>query len=98
MAPFAFVLKTVINHTMNIQSKDFERMPYPWWVPAANKTAATERVIGMIEEAKVGRHWKRTDPEINELAALYEFRQSRNYRERVAAKSPAQESKQTTLF
>ena len=29
------ILKEVLNHTRNIQSKDFERLPYPVWVSAA---------------------------------------------------------------
>jgi len=35
------ILKDVINHTRNIQGKDVERLPYPWWVAAPQKRAAT---------------------------------------------------------
>lgn len=67
------ILKKVINHTMNIQSKDFERMPYPWWVSESTKQLATNRVVLMLDEAMAGRQWKWTDPEIKDLADLYQF-------------------------
>lgn len=35
------IMKNAINHTRNIQSKDLERLPYPWWVSAARKKQAT---------------------------------------------------------
>lgn len=51
------VLKTVINHTRNIQSKDFERMPYPWWVDADGRIAIVKKVKSAIAEAAAGRVW-----------------------------------------
>ncbi|MEO9175439.1 MAG: N-6 DNA methylase, partial [Gaiellales bacterium] len=33
------IVKTVLNHTRNIQSKDVERLPYPHWVPVEQKAA-----------------------------------------------------------
>lgn len=38
------ILKKVINHTKNIQSKDIERLPYPFWVSEENKLKAIEFV------------------------------------------------------
>lgn len=77
LSPLAnHILKTVINHTMNIQSKDFERMPYPWWVSESAKDRATQSVLDMVEQAKAGRHWKWTDPEVKDLAGIYEFDES----------------------
>jgi len=70
------VLKTVINHTMNIQSKDFERMPYPWWVPESSKRLAVQRIVRMIDDAKAGRHWKWSELEVQELAELYGYDES----------------------
>lgn len=67
------ILKTVINHTMNIQSKDFERMPYPWWVSDATKARATQCVMHLIEEAKAGGQWQWADPELKDLAGMYQF-------------------------
>ncbi len=66
------ILKTVINHTMNIQSKDFERMPYPWWVPDSMKADATQRVMQMVEDGKAGRRWDWSDREIKNLGEMYE--------------------------
>ncbi len=31
------IMKNVLNHTKNIQGKDVERMPYPWWVSDDSK-------------------------------------------------------------
>lgn len=67
------ILKTVINHTMNIQSKDFERMPYPWWVGHSDKRRAIAQVREMIEAAKAGRAWRHDDDELRRLAAMYSF-------------------------
>ncbi len=67
------ILKSVINHTRNIQSKDFERMPYPWWVLPKVKARAIETVERLISSAQAGRRWARTDPEIVHLTAMYEL-------------------------
>lgn len=45
------ILKTIINHTRNIQSKDIERLPYPYWVSDENKHRIIDRVIQIIENA-----------------------------------------------
>lgn len=68
------VLKTVINHTRNIQSKDFERMPYPWWVSHEDRSAIVATVRGMIAEARDGRKWSWSDHRIRELGARFEMR------------------------
>ncbi len=66
------ILKTVINHTMNIQSKDFERMPYPWWVDESKRQVAVELVGSMIEEARGGREWTWNDRELRQLSEIFE--------------------------
>lgn len=66
------VLKTVINHTRNIQSKDFERMPYPWWVPEEERADIVGAVRTMIAEAGTGRRWSWSDREIADLGARFE--------------------------
>lgn len=48
------ILKRVINHTKNIQGKDFERLPYPFWVSPENKAAAVGIVKSIIEDAMSG--------------------------------------------
>ncbi|MBU4400627.1 MAG: N-6 DNA methylase, partial [Planctomycetes bacterium] len=45
----SYILKSVINHTMNIQSKDFERLPYPHWVCPESKQQAITRIRDLVE-------------------------------------------------
>ena len=65
------LLKDVINHTKNIQGKDFERLPYPFWVTAKTKRAVTERVKALVTEAQAGRAFQRMDREIVEVGAAF---------------------------
>ena len=65
------VLKTVINHTRNIQSKDFERMPYPWWATADTKTAIVNEVKAMIADAQRGKLWSWKDSRICQLDDMF---------------------------
>ena len=73
-------LKTVINHTRNIQSKDFERMPYPWWLSERDRSAIVSHVNLMIAEARNGRTWLPKDRMILQLDDLFEFREHANPR------------------
>ncbi|HVC34845.1 MAG TPA: N-6 DNA methylase [Chloroflexota bacterium] len=70
------LLKTVINHTQNIQSKDFERLPYPVWVSEGDKQGAISIVRSLIDEAMAGRVVLRRDPEIGALEKLYSYQES----------------------
>jgi len=65
------VLKQVVNHTRNIQSKDFERMPYPWWVDPQDRRRIVDRVRAMIGEAERGRLWSARDTEVRALDDLF---------------------------
>ena len=65
------ILKTVINHTRNIQSKDVERLPYPWWVDNQRKLTAIKVTKALVEDAMTGRRFDHRDPEILDLAKLY---------------------------
>ena len=67
------LLKGVINHTKNIQGKDFERLPYPWWVPEGVKQGVIERVRVLTAKARAGRVFRRTDAEIVEIGAAFEM-------------------------
>ena len=67
------LLKDVINHTKNIQGKDFERLPYPFWVGAAAKGELVARVRGMLAEARAGRVFGRGDRDVAEVGAGYEL-------------------------
>lgn len=67
------VLKDVLNHTRNIQSKDFERLPYPHWVPPNRKQEAVRRSRELVEKAmQIGRKYSRLDQEIIELVRCYD--------------------------
>lgn len=70
------ILKTVLNHTRNIQSKDVERLPYPWWVPSPIKREAIELVERMVREGQEGRSWRRSDPELVKLADMFAIEDS----------------------
>lgn len=63
------LLKNVINHTKNIQSKDIERLPYPWWVSAEKKKEITEIVKAAVECKMRGE--KRAD--ISDLNTMFEI-------------------------
>lgn len=65
------LLKNVINHTKNIQSKDFERLPYPFWVSPEVKRQCIERVRKMVQNAQAGRVFRRGDAEILEVGAMF---------------------------
>jgi hypothetical protein len=67
------LLKTVINHTKNIQSKDIERLPYPFWVPQQEKERAIAVVRALIERAIAGIPVSRMNPEIGELERLFAY-------------------------
>lgn len=68
------ILKTVINHTRNIQSKDVERLPYPFWVDRAGRAEAEALVVSLVEDARAGRRADRGQPELRKLCEIYAFR------------------------
>lgn len=65
------VLKSVINHTMNIQSKDVERLPYPWWVSPERKRRAIQLVRDSVEAAIDGQPV--SDAQLTRIGFLYEY-------------------------
>lgn len=67
------ILKTVINHTMNIQSKDFERLPYPHWVAPQEKTAAIAAIQDLVTRAMAGEQIERGSVEVERLEDLYAY-------------------------
>ena len=67
------ILKSVINHTMNIQSKDFERLPYPHWISAEKKKTAVNYMKELIEHAKRGRLYSFDSEEIVKLGNMFEM-------------------------
>lgn len=67
------LLKTVINHTMNIQSKDVERLPYPFWVPPDEKAMAIDVVDNLLRVALNGTEVDRSHRDIRCLETLYAY-------------------------
>lgn len=66
------ILKDVLNHTRNIQSKDFERLPYPFWVSAERKAGAISMCKSLVSTAQRGRAFTRTSPEVVALTGCFE--------------------------
>ncbi len=48
------LLKEVINHTRNIQGKDIERLPYPWWVRPADRRRAVAVTRDAVQRLQAG--------------------------------------------
>ncbi len=67
------ILKTVINHTRNIQSKDVERLPYPHWVTPDTKAEIVALVERMVTDAQAGSVFDRQSPELRKLDAMFAF-------------------------
>lgn len=65
------ILKEVLNHTRNIQSKDFERLPYPAWVEASQKQKAVNHVKKLIALAQAGQELSFRSPEVQGLNDFY---------------------------
>ena len=68
------LLKDVINHTKNIQGKDFERLPYPFWVSAARKAEIITQVKALRAAAEAGRVLGWGDAEIVAVGEMFEQR------------------------
>lgn len=69
------ILKTVLNHTRNIQGKDIERMPYPTWISQGDKMVIVELMRTMVERGMAGERFDRSLPEIAALNGLFEYRE-----------------------
>ena len=67
------ILKEVLNHTRNIQSKDFERLPYPVWVDAERKKKAVAAVKALVARARAGQDLSFKSREVRNLNDLYEW-------------------------
>ncbi len=65
------ILKTAINHTKNIQGKDFERLPYPFWVGGMEKFAVIVRVQTMIKDAQNGVKIDYADVRMYEINEIF---------------------------
>ena len=68
------ILKSVINHTRNIQSKDFERLPYPFWVAERTRTQAIAHVTELVRRSVGGECFSFDSAEVSVLNAMYAYR------------------------
>jgi hypothetical protein len=68
------LLKNVINHTRNIQGKDFERLPYPAWIDAPAKRKLVAYVRDLVERAMAGTAFDFDHPDVAVLERRYQFR------------------------
>ena len=73
------ILKEVINHTKNIQGKDFERLPYPFWVTPFNKELIISLVKSMYALAKRGHTYTYESPELMRIESLFSFSDTYNH-------------------
>ena len=48
-------------------------MPYPWWVNDRRRAEAVLTVRTMIDEARHGRLWSRTDEAVRRVGKLFEW-------------------------
>ena len=76
------ILRKVINHTRNIQSKDFERLPYPSWVSAEHREQAIGLIKDMIRRAKQGESFSYKSKEISVFDELFAWNNSAASEER----------------
>jgi len=67
------ILKSVINHTMNIQSKDFERLPYPHWMGPTAKAQAIRRMRDLVARGRRGESFTFDSPEVVELGRMFDL-------------------------
>ena len=66
------ILKNVINHTRNIQSKDFERLPYPHWVTIERRSEAILAVRALVDDAKHGHAFTAGSARVRALDEFYD--------------------------
>ncbi len=65
------LLKTAINHTRNIQSKDVERLPYPHWLLDDRKEEVVALVRRMVEDAREGARFDRFSSDLLKLEEMF---------------------------
>jgi tRNA1(Val) A37 N6-methylase TrmN6 len=65
------ILKSVINHTRNIQSKDVERLPYPFWVTPKDKKKAIALMKSLVENAVAGKTYTRSSEDVKKLDGIF---------------------------
>ena len=92
------ILKGVLNHTRNIQSKDFERLPYPVWVDRRTRRRAIETVKRLVERAKAGESLNFKNDAVRGLEDLYAWREASRAGQDRGIIRPKRRSRQAKLF
>ena len=74
------LLKSVLNHTRNIQGKDVERLPYPAWVPRDRRDLAMDFVKNLVERGIASKSIQPDGATMARLEELYalDLRRSSN--------------------
>jgi hypothetical protein len=67
------IQKQVINHTMNIQGKDVERLPYPHWVTPAKRKRIVAHVKALVAQVQAGKKITWDDPKCRKLDGWFSF-------------------------
>lgn len=65
------IVKQVLNHTRNIQSKDFERLPYPTWVDVETRARIICHVKGIVRRAEAGEVYSFASESIRQLNHMF---------------------------
>ncbi|HZV00355.1 MAG TPA: N-6 DNA methylase [Planctomycetota bacterium] len=65
------LLKQVINHTKNIQGKDFERLPYPSWVPEKERRSISREMRALVARTISGGEMTRSDPRLDSIVRRF---------------------------
>lgn len=71
------ILKRVLNHTRNIQSKDFERLPYPTWVDPLSRARIIDLVKDLLARSRMGEVVSFQSREIVELNEAFQWQDRR---------------------
>lgn len=65
------LLKNVLNHTRNIQGKDVERLPYPFWVSEPCRRKCIAHVRSLVARADAGELFSYQSAPMRELNVFY---------------------------
>jgi hypothetical protein len=69
------LLKRVINHTRTIQGKDFERLPYPHWLPFEDRARIVASIKRLVARAVKGRSISRDHKVLRDAGAAFDRRE-----------------------
>jgi hypothetical protein len=89
------LLKTVINHTRNIQGKDVERLPYPFWTTPGAREEAARLVRHDVDRLMAGES---SDPVlVGRLDQLFDPKHGDTARTRISGRKSAAQTPRLSL-